>query len=426
MVDRSINRLTAKKVDKLLRAGVKKLHADGLGLYLQIISPTNAAWLRRYQPPGAKPRTTRSGKVAYPGRYMGLGSARVFTLQEARARNREVSKQLADGHDPLAQKRARRAALAAEAATAKTFGQVAEDLYRARVGSWSRKHGEQWAAQIFGVTPNGQPVRDDVIKPLRAMPVATITTPILLQVLQPRWADKTVTMSRARQRIEEVLEAAVAGGFRPAGPNPASWDIIRHLLPAPSKKVHFEALPVADMPAFFAALRQQEGVVARALELLVLCAARAGEVFGARWHEIDFDDRVWTISAERMKGRRAHQVPLTDEAIELLRQLPREAGNDFVFLSTKPGRPLSPAVMLRLLRAMGYQKITAHGMRSTFSDWAHQQKGVTPLQIEEALAHRVGGDVALSYRRGHLLAQRRTLMRKWASYCTKLTAASAD
>jgi integrase len=419
MVDRSINRLTSKKVAKLLTAGVKHLHADGGGLYLAIVSKTNANWLRRYQPPGAAPRITRNGKTGYPARYMGLGSARVFTLKEARERNREVSKLLADGVDPLTRKRAERAAQAAEAAKAKTFGQMAEELYRARANRWSQKHRQQWAAMMLGTTPNGRPVRDDVIKPLRSVPVATINTPIVLSVLQPHWHKKTVTMSRARQRVEEVLDATVAAGFRPPGPNPAAWDVLKHLLPAPSKKEHFKALQVGDMPGFFAELRKREGIVARALEFTVLCASRTDEVLGAPWREIDPINKVWTIPADRMKGKREHQVPLSAAALELLDNLPRE-GDDadgFIFMGTQPGKPLSPKVMLRLLRTMGHQTVTAHGFRSTFSDWAHEQNGVMPLVIEESLAHRVGGATHLSYRRGHLLAQRRALMDAWAAYC---------
>jgi integrase len=421
MGNRAINRLTSKRVEKLLRNGVAGRYNDGAGLHLLIVSASSAHWERRFQPPGVAPHVTSSGKRGYKCRYLGLGSARVFTLAEARERNRRISQRLADGIDPITQKRTERAAQAAAAAKARTFGQCALDYYRAHAARWrSQRHASQWASSMLGTTPSGRAVKDDVIKPLRPMPIATIDTAMVLSVLQPRWHQKTVTMSRLRERIESVLDAAVAGGFRSAGPNPAGWDILKHLLPKPDKAKHFAAMPFAAVPSFVAELRRREGSAARALEFMILTAARTGEAVHARWSEIDTDAKLWTIPSERMKGGKEHRVPLSAPALALLRGLPheRDDADGLVFISGQPGKPLASNALLRLLKAMGHHEITVHGLRSSFSDWAHEQPMATPMVIEQSLAHAGGDKVALAYRRGDLLQKRRKLMDAWARHCT--------
>jgi integrase len=421
---RSLNRLTSKRVEKLLRAGAPGRHNDGQGLHLVIMSASSAHWERRYQPPGAVAVTTAAGKTGYRSRYLGLGSARTFSLSEARERNRKISQMLADGIDPISQKRSDKAQRVVAAAKERSFGQCIEDYYRAHEASWrSKRHAAIWRASMLGETPSGVAVRDDICKTLRPLPVAAIDTAMVLSVLQPRWSEKTVTMSRLRERIESVIDAAVAGGFRPAGPNPAAWDILKHLLAKPGNTKHFDAMDWHEVPRFMSELRQREGSAARALEFAIYCTARTGEALGARWSEIDMDTtKLWTIPAERMKKtKKEHRVPLSPAALDLLRRLPREGDDDddgYVFLSSQPGKPLADVTLLRLLRSMGYQKITVHGFRSTFSDWAHEQSVATPMLIEQSLSHRAGDKVSLSYRRGDLLAKRRRLMDAWARYCT--------
>jgi integrase len=281
---------------------------------------------------------------------------------------------------------------------------------------------------MLGTTPSGRPVKDDVCKTLRPLPIASIDTPMILSVLQPKWHEKTVTMSRLRERIESVIDAAVAGGFRPAGPNPASWDILKHLLPKAGKAKHFSAMSFSDVPSFVAELRQREGSAARALQFAVLTAARTGEVLGAKWSEIDMDAKLWVIPPSRMKRGQEHRVPLSQPAIDLLRGLWHEGDDSdgFVFLSSKPGQPLASNALLRMLRAMGHPEVTVHGLRSSFSDWAHEQPGMAPMTIEQSLAHAAGGAVALAYRRGDLLAKRRRLMESWAKFVTSPAIETAD
>jgi integrase len=399
--------LTQKRVAKLLRQGAPGRHLDARGLYLVIASRNNAHWERRYQLDGKE-------------HYHGLGSAFVFGLAAARERSRRTSELLADGVDPLVRKRAAKAERMAAAAAAVTFGQVAQDYFDAHSPSWKhRKHIQQWRASVLGLTMNGASAEGDYCKILRPLPVATIDTPIILQVLKAHWHDKPETMSRVRARIASVLDYAKAARYR-AGDNSASWDIIGKLLPARGKLMgvdHFEAVDYREIPSFMAALRAQEGVAARCLEFTALVVARSSEAREAVWSEINWDDALWEIPAERMKSARSHKVPLAPEAIALLRGLPREEGNDLVFLGRRPGEPLSDLALMTLMRKMGRSE-TVHGLRSSFSDWAHERTGHSSHTIELSLAHAVGTEVERSYRRGDMFEKRHQLMAQWAKYCT--------
>src|SRR5258706_8220238 len=153
--------------------------------------------------------------------------------------------------------------------------------------------------------------------PLRAKPVDTIATDDVLAVLKPIWTTKAETASRVRGRIEKVLDAAKAKGFR-EGENPARWrGHLDHLLPKPSKlaRGHHPAMPYEDVAAFIAKLRKREALAALALELCILTAARSGEILGMRWSEIDLDKKIWTVPANRMKAGREHRVPLSPRTV---------------------------------------------------------------------------------------------------------------
>ena len=252
------------------------------------------------------------------------------------------------------------------------------------------------------------------------MPVQTIDTPVVLAVLKPHWHEKPATLARVRSRIENVLDWAKAAGYR-AGDNPAAWDIISKLLPAPNKvrkPEHFEAVHYNDLPAFVVELGKREGVAARALEFTILTAARTTEVREATWSEIDLAEKVWTIPAERMKAERDHLVPLSDEAINLLRNLLHEQPeSDLVFIGQQRGKPLSDAAMRNVMQRMGHSEVP-HGFRSTFSDWAHERTGHSAHAIEISLAHSVGSEAERAYRRGPMFDKRRKLMEQWSAFAT--------
>jgi integrase len=380
-------------------------YGDGHGLVLEVVSPTNASWLLRYQ---------RHGRE----RWHGLGPVHTFSLKEARERARAARQLLHDGIDPVEQKRAIRAQQVAEAARSVTFGEVATDYYRVRSSTWNLKHAAQWRASVLGLTLTGKPAEGDYCKALRPLPVAQIDTPVVLSVLKSSWHDKTETLSRVRARIAAVLDYAKACGYR-TGDNPASWDVIGKLLPSRSKvrKVeHYAAVPYVELPAFMAALRQRESPAAQALECMILTAARTAEVLQATWSEIDLGAKLWVIPAKRMKGGREHRVALSERAINLLSKLPIEDGNGHVFVGTQPGKPLSEAALRAVMRRMGRTEVP-HGFRSAFSDWAHETTSFPDNVIEMSLAHAVGSAVGRAYHRKDLVEKRHRLMADWATYC---------
>jgi integrase len=206
------------------------------------------------------------------------------------------------------------------------------------------------------------------------------------------------------------------------GENPAHWrGHLDKLLPARSKvhKVkHHPALPYNEMADFMTALRTQEGVAARALELLILTAARTGEVIDAPWDEVDFDGKLWVVAASRMKAQREHRVPLSAAAMAILEQMKEIRESEFVFAGGKKGKPLSNMAMLAVLKRMRRGELTAHGFRSTFRDWAAECTNFPREVVEMALAHTIESKVEAAYRRGDLFQKRRQLTEAWARFCT--------
>jgi integrase len=402
--------LTAKKVDRLARPG--RYH-DGDQLYLQVTNPRNKSWIFRYERDGVE-------------HAMGLGSTRTFTLKEARQRARAARQQLADGIDPLAARREAKQAKLLATARALTFGQAAEKYLNTQAPTWSAKHTSQWAQTVLGRTLSG-PSDEDHCKALRPLPVAAVDKTMVLSVLEPLWATKVETGSRVRSRIEAVLAWATVFGYR-EGPNPAQWkNYLDKILAKPSKVAkpkHFPTMPYDQVPAFMAALVDSGGQAASALRFMVLTAARPGEALNALWSEIDLAKATWTIPGERMKGRVEHRVPLTEPALNLLRQLPRDEGA-LVFISANHGKPLSDKALSRQMQRM---KTTAvpHGLRSCFSDWGHERSGIDPIVIEMSLAHKVGSAVAQAYRRSDLIERRARLMEMWATFVTSPPAVEGD
>jgi integrase len=304
---------------------------------------------------------------------------------------------------------AARLAAAVERAKALTFDQCAADYIKAHRAGWrNAKHASQWestlatyASPVFGT-----------------LPVASVDTALVMKVLNSIWTEKTETASRLRGRIESVLGWATTSGYR-TGDNPARWrGHLENLLPAPEKvkKVeHHPALPWQQIGAFMADLRAREGIAARALEFLILTAARSGEVRGMRWDEVE--DGCWTVPAERMKAGKEHRVPLSDSAIALLEKMPRLG--DYVFPGAKKGALLSDMSLTAVLRRMGREGITVHGFRSSFRMWAAEATNFPREVAEHALAHQLPDKVEAAYRRGDLHDKRKLLMQGWAEYVSR-------
>src|SRR5216683_1045868 len=406
-------KLTAVEVAKA--KGPAVLH-DGGGLYLRVAAPRE---VRGVEVPGAKSWVFRF-QLDGKRRDMGLGPFPDISLAEARAKATEHRKQRHEGIDPLDAKAAQRQAQRVSDAKGRTFRECAiEFIEKNRAGWRNAKHAAQWGSTLEAYV---YPVVGD-------LPVAAIDAGLVVRVLDPIWAAKPETATRVRGRIEAVLDAATVRGFR-QGPNPAQWKgNLAHILPARAKVrrvEHHAALPIDDMPEFLTALRGREGMSARALEFAILTAARTGEVLGARWGEIDLDAKVWTVPAGRMKAGREHRVPLSEAALAVLQTvrplaLMRDGKRELtapVFPGLRRALPMSNMVMLMLLRRMKRGDLTAHGFRSTFSDWAAERTGYPREVIEMALAHAVENKAEAAYRRGDLFEKRRQVMEAWAGFCT--------
>jgi integrase len=387
---REMNRLPPRAATTTTEPG---RYADGGGLYLVVGAGQSRKWVFRFK---------------WHKRLidMGLGAASVVTLAKARERAAAARSLLADGVNPLEAKRVDKAI--------PTFGEMADLLVSDLGPQWrNEKHKAQWKTTL----------EKDAAK-LRTVPVDKVETTGVMAVLKPIWTVKPETASRLRGRIERVLDAAKAKGYR-TGENPARWrGHLDHLLPKRQKltRGHHAALPFADVPAFVADLRGRNANAALALEYLILTAGRSGEVRGATWAEIDTAGKVWTVPASRMKAGREHRVPLTSSALAVLdkvRALTGGAPDALVFPGLKPGSSLSDAAFNALLNRMGIDrsKVTPHGFRSSFRDWAGEISMFPREHAEAALAHVVGDATERAYRRGDALEKRRKLMDAWSRFC---------
>lgn len=392
--------------------------ADGGGLYLDVTPAGGKRWTFLYRSPThrvskpdkatGKPRAT--GKL----REMGLGAVQHVSLALARTRAAEARALLALGKDPLDE----RAATEAEPVRVPTFGEVADEVVASLEAGWRNdKHRAQWRATL-----------STYCAPIRSKPVDTIEVVDVLAILSPIWTTKAETASRLRGRIEKVLDAATAKGHR-SGTNPASWKgNLAHLLPKRQKlqRGHHPAMPWSEVPAFAARLRAIQSVGARALEFVILTAARSGEVLrsvrdgrvhGMRWEEIDREAKVWTVPADRMKAGKAHRVPLTSRALAILDEVETLGRGAFVFPGQHPDTPLSEMSLEAILRRLDAKPYTVHGFRSSFRDWAGECTSFPREIAEAALSHAVGDAVERAYRRGDALERRRELMEAWARFC---------
>jgi integrase len=360
-------------------------HGDGQGLWLAVAPSGAKKWVYRY---------SWQGRV----RETGLGGAGLVTLAEAREKAQECRLMIARGINPVEAKRA----AAAAAPAMPTFGKVADMIFAAKSPAWSKAHAKQWRESI---ARHAGSIHD--------VPISHVDLPIILTILEPIWFVIPETARRVRTRLEEILDFAQAHAWR-SGSNPARLKgnlahILRHKR---IERTHFAAMPYADLPDFIANLRAQESIAARALEFLILVAGRSAEGRCALVSEISFDERLWTIGADRMKSRRSHRVPLPHRAMAIVEAMrARNPKSDFIFPSAKPGAPISYGPLYRLLPP----GVTLHGFRSAFRDFAADH-GYERELAEEALAHTVGSETERAYRRTDLLQRRRGLMDAWAQY----------
>lgn len=397
---RQIGKLNPKTVGGVLPPG---RYGDGGNLYLYVDSAGAKRWVFIFRFDGRQ-------------REMGLGSLTSVSLGKARERAASARELLAENKNPLDAREEERAI--------PTFGEMAEEVIAAlSPGFSSAKHGAQW----------GTTLRTHA-KSLWGMSVRNVTTAHVQEVLQPIWSKIPETADRTRQRIERVLDAAEARGYRPGGlRNPASWrGNLEHLLPSRQKltRGHHPAMPIGEVPALMGTLRERDIMSSLILQFIILTACRTTEAREATWSEIDFEERVWTVPAKRMKARRLHRVPLSAGAIAVLERC-REFPSDGLVFPGHRQRPMSNMAMIMLLRGLKDHFIlhdgerraaTAHGFRSSFRDWAGSCTEFPRELAEEALSHLVGNAVERAYRRQDALERRRKMMDDWDAFLADQTA----
>lgn len=417
-----INRLTARGVAAITEPG---RHADGGNLYLNVSKTGARAWVFFYRKDGKQ-------------REMGLGGYPTVGLAQAREAATEARRLLAQGGDPLAAKRAVKAEAKAADDRRVTFGEFARQYIEAHEGEWKNaKHKAQWRSTILGPQQQADAGKSkrkpgpDYCAGIRKKPVSELDTDDVLEVIRPYWNGKRETANRIRQRIEIILDAAVVDRKREPGLNPARLKgHLGLLLPKHGKRTkgHFKAMPWQSVPSFMAALADREGVAARAVELLILCASRSGEVRGMTWGEVDLDRKVWTIPGPRMKAGREHRVPLSDRALEVIQTMlplrPRRV-EDQTGALVFPGlrrAPLSDMTLGAVLKRMKVEGATVHGFRSSFRDWGAEATMTQDAVLEMCLAHAIADQTVAVYARSDLFERRRVVMNQWAEFLSGDTA----
>lgn len=403
---------TARGITALLKKGDKGLYSAGSGLYLQVNGEGVGSWIYRYQLNGKR-------------RKLGLGSASIITLAEARKLALEARLLVDQNIDPVNNKQQLEAQGKAE--STQTFNALASEYIEAHKSEWkNEKSANQWTNTL---KTYASPVIGNLLP-------KEITTAHILQILQPIWETKNETANRIRGRIEKILNLAKVRGLR-EGENPAQWrGNLEFNLSKRSKrkKKHYPALPYTQLPAFWQELIKDNGTSAQALQFKILTLARTSTILQAEWKEIDLKARVWTIPAHKMKKEIEHRIPLSNEAMALLERIPR-TDSPYLFEGRKKGTHLSNMTMRMKMRRMdeanleaggkGYkdaktgETATPHGFRSTFKDYTTAVLEIEDIVTKRALAHKLNeAETAEAYQRSDLLERRRPIMERWAHYVT--------
>lgn len=411
--------LSARRVETITEPGK---YFDGQGLFLRVAKNGARQWVQRI---------TIQGKRC----ELGLGSPPAVSLADARRQALENRGKAMMGGDPLAEKRNRKS-------KPLTFSECVTAYAEAKLSEFrSDKHSKQWLSALERLA----------IPSIGKMPVRDIGTRDILRMLEPHWQERTATAKKLRGQVEAVLAWATVSGHR-EGDNPAAWrGNLKEVLPAPGKVAkaqHQPAVALGDVPGWWAALSERDGMGAKALQFLTLTAARSGEVRGMTWDELDLGrrdktdktDPVWTVPAGRMKNGREHRVPLTAEAVALLESLPRMKDSPYVFFAPRGGMlsDMSVSAVMRRMQEVeekagrpGYldprtkRPAVPHGLRSTFRQWT-AERGYPRDMAEIALAHWIGSEVERTYQRADMLDRRRVMMSDWAAFLRGERAESAN
>src|SRR5262245_55292019 len=378
------------------------MHSDGGGLYLNVDESGSRSWILR---------CTIRGKRS----WLGLGSLTTVSLADARVEAVNLRARARKGEDILAERRAQKQAEKHEASIP-TFEAAAIEVHGTLKPTLTNElHAYNWLHSLeLHVFPVFGQKRVD-----------TIDSSDILNALAPIWTKTPITASQILQRIKAVFDWAQAKHYRDVILNGITitkahpCDGIRAALPKQNRlNGHHESLPYSDLPTFITKLRTSQSALSLklAFEFLILTCARTGEVLGARWEEINFDDGVWTVPAGRMRMRREHRVPLPPRCIAILKEA-KLFNDTVVFPGRYEGHGLSRMAFLMCLRRMGHGDLTAHGFRATFKTWAEERTKFDSLVIEASMAHRVRG-IERHYLRSTFFDERKKLMNAWATFAT--------
>ncbi len=374
------------------------------GLMVQVTPAGSASWIYRIVQGGKRMERGL-------GPYNPTDPKRSTTLAQAR----KMAADIKAGRDPVAERKGQDRPI--------TFREVADAFLAANRDGWKNaKHKAQWESTLdTWVHPHIG--RKAVAAIDRNKVEAILMQPVEKAEGKPLWVARHETATRVRQRIEKVMAYAIARDHRTD--NPAAWrGCLEPIMPKLTKEAkrpkHHAALPYADAPTFIAALRGRDGTAARALEFVILTAARSGEVRNADWSEIDLEAATWTIPADRMKAGKEHIVPLSDAALSILTATDKDKRKGLVFPGSKAGKPLSDMTLGAVLKRMDRLDLTVHGFRSTFREWAGETTGHPREVIEHALAHQLADKAEAAYQRGALLPKRVRLMSDWAGYLARV------
>lgn len=427
-----------KKAKELSALSVARLKENGRhavggvdGLHLRIVN-SSRAWVLRVV---VGHRFDENGKLHPHRRDIGLGAFPEVSLAEARINALEIKAQIRNGIDPIQHKQDQLQSLRIQKLRDRTFRDCAEIVIANKSRELkNQKHISQWASTLETYV---YPILGELV-------VGSITKVDIAKTLEPIWIEKNETARRLRGRIETIFDYAKAMEYF-SGDNPAQWKGNLEPILGNLKQVSrpHPSLPYDQLAVFMQHLRQKDGISPKALEFVILTACRSGEVFGATWQEIDFVAKVWTIPKERMKANKEHRVPLSNEAITLLKSIQYDARpSSYIFPAPRHGGKLSNMTLTTLIKRMHLQKlkendlgyidpkqnrvITTHGFRSTFRDWSADMTNFPREVCEHVLAHKLPDEVEAAYLRGAYLEKRKNLMADWARYCNKYTKSQSE
>ena len=337
------NQLSAAQVKTVTAPGT---HADGDGLTLRVSDTGAKSWVMRLTVDGQR-------------RNVGLGGYPLVGLAEARKLAAEHRRIVLDGGDPVEVKKAATVERQAKALIP-TFADVAEAVIDMRRPTWSsQRHAKQWTESLT----------NHAFRIIGRKRIDEITTADTMQILAPIWITKAETATRVRQRMEAIFDFSIVQGWR--SDNPASSALTKALPRRPRVSQHHPALSFEDVPAAVKTIRESKARPATrlAFEFLILTAARAGEVVGASWSEVNLEARTWVIPAARMKAKKEHRVPLSDRAVAVLEEArDRFGGTGLLFPSNRKLGPLSNEAFRVLLGRLEIACVP-HGFRSSIRDW---------------------------------------------------------